>query len=374
LRICPGYQGIKNMKRIRVSVPGRICLFGEHQDYLHLPVITTAINLRVAISGSSRSERTIEIDLPDIDSQEVFALPQAGEEIPYHRERDYFRSVYNVLLRQGLQPDHGFRCDVHGTIPINSGTSSSSALVIAWAKFLIENSLQLKSTFSQPADIARVGHLAEVAEFGEPGGMMDHYATAIGGVLFIDFTEGVHYQPLKNQLGSFVLGDSLEPKNTKDILARVKFGVLDAIKKIRQVEPDFNLIAFNSEDVERFAPVITPAQKEVLIGAFLNRDITRLAKNYFQSERFDHTEFGRLLTRHQEILNNRLRISTAKIERMLDAASAAGALGGKINGSGGGGCMFAYAPENPHKVARAIETAGGKAYVIKVDSGMKVES
>ena len=58
---------------------------------------------------------------------------------------------------------------------------------------------------------------------------------------------------------------------------------------------------------------------------------------------------------------------------MLVAANRAGALGGKINGSGGGGCMFAYAPENPQKVAEAIEAAGGKAYIIKVDDGMRVE-
>ncbi len=33
----------------------------------------------------------------------------------------------------------------------------------------------------------------------------------------------------------------------------------------------------------------------------------------------------------------------------------AGAYGAKINGSGGGGCMFAYAPASPEKVKAAIE-------------------
>jgi galactokinase len=49
-------------------------------------------------------------------------------------------------------------------------------------------------------------------------------------------------------------------------------------------------------------------------------------------------------------------------------------LGAKINGSGGGGCMFAYAPENPEKVVEAIEKEGGKAYIIRVDQGTKSES
>ena len=52
----------------------------------------------------------------------------------------------------------------------------------------------------------------------------------------------------------------------------------------------------------------------------------------------------------------------------------AGALGAKINGSGGGGCMFAYAPDNPEAVVDAIEREGGKAYVIYPDKGTEVIS
>ena len=67
------------------------------------------------------------------------------------------------------------------------------------------------------------------------------------------------------------------------------------------------------------------------------------------------------------------RISTAKIDRMIQASLDAGALGAKINGSGGGGCMFAYAPKDPEKVVEAIEKQGGKAYIIRVDEGTKTE-
>jgi len=359
--------------KIRVSVPGRICLFGEHQDYLTLPVITAAINLRLAVTGKAQKKRVIQIDLPDIHSKELIPLPSPGQEVPYSQERDYLRSVFNVLLRNGLKPATGYRCEVHGDIPINAGNSSSSALIVAWARFLIEQFPELKTKFAEPAAVARLAHLSEVVEFGEPGGMMDHYAIAIGGVLFIDFREGVRFEKLENRLGSFVLGNSLEPKDTKEILARVKFGVLDAVQKIQQAEPGFNLFESSPDDVERFGHIITPVQKEVLHGALLNRDITREAKKCFQSAQFDHHGFGRLLASHQEILNKKLKISTPKIDRMLTAAMEAGALGGKINGSGGGGCMFAYAPEDPQRVTRSVEDAGGKAYIISIDSGLKLE-
>ena len=46
---------------MEVSSPGRICLFGEHQDYLGLPVIAMAMNLRLQIRGRKRNDKKIII-------------------------------------------------------------------------------------------------------------------------------------------------------------------------------------------------------------------------------------------------------------------------------------------------------------------------
>ena len=64
-----------------------------------------------------------------------------------------------------------------------------------------------------------------------------------------------------------------------------------------------------------------------------------------------------------------LKISTSKIEKLISVALKAGALGAKINGSGGGGCMFAYAPINPEKIVNAINLAGGKGYILNLSEG-----
>jgi galactokinase len=58
---------------------------------------------------------------------------------------------------------------------------------------------------------------------------------------------------------------------------------------------------------------------------------------------------------------------------MISSALDAGAFGAKINGSGGGGCMFAYAPRDPEKVAAAIEKAGGQSFIVHIDEGVKRE-
>ena len=86
----------------------------------------------------------------------------------------------------------------------------------------------------------------------------------------------------------------------------------------------------------------------------------------------NHDKFGKLLIKEHEILRDVLGVSTPKIENMLLAALDAGALGGKINGSGGGGCMFAYVVENEDNVIKAIEGVGGKAYVINQSHGVSI--
>ncbi|MHA2426264.1 MAG: hypothetical protein ACXAEF_15860 [Candidatus Thorarchaeota archaeon] len=54
---------------------------------------------------------------------------------------------------------------------------------------------------------------------------------------------------------------------------------------------------------------------------------------------------------------------------MIDAARDAGALGCKINGSGGGGTMLAFAPGKEKEVAEAIRNAGGEAHIARIGQG-----
>ena len=73
---------------MEISTPGRVCLFGEHQDYLGLPVIAMAISLRSVISGIFRNDTSIIIRMPDINETEKFDL----DKLNYHSSRDYFKS------------------------------------------------------------------------------------------------------------------------------------------------------------------------------------------------------------------------------------------------------------------------------------------
>ncbi|GAB2543759.1 mevalonate kinase family protein [Spirosoma aerophilum] len=358
-----------------VSTPGRICLFGEHQDYLGLPVIAAAISRRIEVTAHSADQPGFRLNLPDIKG--TVDIPFDGQELPYPQIRDYFRSAVNVLLREGFTFKKGIEGEVHGNIPINSGTSSSSALLVSWLNVLTQLADQPRQL--SPEHIAELAYVAEVLEFGEPGGMMDHYSTAVGKVIYLESQPKISLEKLSPPVGTFVLGDSQEPKDTIGILKRVKFGMLDIIRNLKTINPQFALDSSDITEVSEFKDFLSKDEYILLKGNLSNRDILRDALSMLRASAdpatsFDHVRFGQLLNDHQANLRDAQRISTPKINRMIDAALTAGALGGKINGSGGGGCMFVYAPEKPEEVAEAIEREGGKAYVINVAEGTTISS
>jgi galactokinase len=355
-------------KKIKISTPGRICLFGEHQDYLHLPVIASAISLRISIDGSRSTDKIIKINLPDINGYESFDCSGSAE---YTAERDYFKSSFNVLLRNSYTFSSGVNCSVHGEIPINAGTSSSSALIVTWINFLTRMSDQ--GIVLEPKQLARLAYEAEVLEFLEPGGMMDQYTTAVGGIIALDFNNKTKVSPVNAKLKTFVLGNSNEPKDTKGILSRVKDQMIKVNNLITEHDTGFSLKKVKYEEIVKYSDILTKDQLKLLKGTIINRDITREARKELNNENPDHKKLGYLLNEHQDVLREVLQISTPKIDRMIKDAINAGAYGAKINGSGGGGCMFAYAPDNPEKVKKAIENVEADAFVIISDSGTRVD-
>jgi len=352
---------------LKVSSPGRICLLGEHQDYFGLAIIAAAVDLRIAFAGRPRSDDRIVLDLPDIGEREEFSF---AREIPYEKKRDYLKSAVNIHRRAGL-PLQGWDVEVRGDIPINAGTSSSSAMVVAWNKFLLEAAADPRA--SDPHALAELGFDTEVAEFKEPGGRMDHYASAYGGVVWIRFDEPMKFQQMKNPLGTFVLANSLQKKDTTGMLGFIKSHVLDGEALVRKAIPSFTLHSPRTPEILSEIGKLPPDNRRLLLGTLTTRDITSRGAVLFQAPRFDEAEFGRLLNDQHAVLRDLLQISTDKIEAMIGAALDAGALGAKINGSGGGGCMFAYAPRNAEDVAAAIAAAGGRPYIVHVDEGARRE-
>ena len=357
--------------RITSSAPGRICLFGEHQDYLGFPVIAAAIDLRIIITGEVSQGDTIFIDLPDIDKKLRFG----SKEIVYTSKKDYLQSVVNVLKKKGLYTPKAITAVLKGDIPIQAGTSSSAALSVAWTGFLLEASenTRIADYRNNLEVIAQLAYMAEVEEFDESGGRMDQYTSAIGGIVYLDFYKKMTVTPLPMVVKEFVLGDSMEPKDTQKTLKRVRTAQEEAfahLAKHLKFKDNFHV---TYEEAKPFFNKIPRDYKFYLEAALTNHKITDQAKKELSKEIPDIQRIAGLMNRHQELLRNNLRVSSAKLDAMIDKALKAGALAAKINGSGEGGCIFAFCPGKQLEVAEAIKRAGGVPYIINIGRGLAVE-
>ena len=217
---------------MKVSAPGRICLFGEHQDYLGLPVIAMAISLRAIITGRKRVDNQVIIHKPDLNEYENFSL----DDLTYSKSRDYFKSGIIVCQKSGLNFSKGFECEIKSNIPVRAGVSSSSAISTSWIQFL-SHIADVPIKWDQKK-IGELAYKSEVEEFNEPGGMMDQYTASIGNLIYLKTEPDLAIQPLKSKLGKFVLGDSKEPKNTMEILQRCRSSRLKIIEKLQPPKPD----------------------------------------------------------------------------------------------------------------------------------------
>ena len=83
-------------------------------------------------------------------------------------------------------------------------------------------------------------------------------------------------------------------------------------------------------------------------------------------ERGDHVALGRLFDMNQALLATWL-VSTDTLEHMCSVAREAGALGAKLTGGGGGGCMIALVDqEHSARVQKALAALGHEAFEVTI--------
>ncbi len=364
---------------IRIRAPGRICLFGEHQDYLGYPTISMAIDRYIFLEAKRDLNNHLIINMPDINDK--CDIPLSSRELEYLSDRDYLRSGYNQFIRREIQFNKGYKVKIYSNIPINAGVSSSSAFVIAWLYFL---NLISKSNLPK-LELAKLGYDTEVTEFREAGGMMDHYTSVFGGILYLQARENdiiMKNFPLK--LSGFVLGDSLEKKATVDDLRNVKRKSIKAFNELRKIYPEFDQYLTELTLIEPFLYQLSSELRKKIVGNLINRDLTEsalnLVENFYkkldrdvtmkESLNFYH-KLGELINLHHFHLRENIGVSTIKIETMISNSLKKGALGAKINGSGFGGTIFAFNPKNQLDIKSAIEEVDGKAYLVSTSNGVE---
>jgi galactokinase len=341
--------------------------------------------LRFYASASSRDDKIIRIKTswgkldklssPSNSWNFEETIIDLSKLIIYENNRDYLKSTINMLIKQGYVFKHGYDITLDSEIPIGKGMSSSTTMIVVLIKVLLE---MLNSEDKNDAEkIARLGFEAEVVEFNEPGGMMDHYASALGGLVHLKFDkDAANVEKIQKTIpGCFILFDSGEEKDTTRVLANAKTPVVNGLAKLKS----FGISSIrdfvenkDNKDYTKYLDFLSSEEQVKILANIDNYKIMKTAEKLLNSDSFTPEAFGELLKRHHANLRDGLNISTTSIERILNISYKNGALGGKINGSGGGGCAFVYAMEkDAENILEAVEAAGFRGCVIKQDTGVR---
>ena len=239
----------------------------------------------------------------------------------------------------------GFDLITQSIAPPGSGLGTSASMGVA----LIGALSVLKEVSLLSYEHAELASNIEQEELGILGGKQDHYASAIGGVNFMEFsgeevkTAPIHlpretrYELEKNMIlcytGQSRLSGDIHQKVTFSYHNREK-STLDALRNLRSTADEI--------------------KDALMTGRLYN--------------------FGQLLSQNwesQKALHP--SVTNDHIDGLFEVAIENGAIGGKACGAGGGGCILFYCnPNQDHLVRRALEKNGVTIIDFNFDfSGLK---
>lgn len=320
------------------SAPAKIMLFGEHFLVYGEPAIVVAIDRRARAEAELRQDRRLRFLSTNLNTscyfeKGIFKIEQGDAKTARLRFEPVKLAVEKIIAASGKNV--GLDITINSAIPVGAGLGSSAAMMSSVAAAV---STLLDREFSRQ-DIFRIAFEAEKAVRGAPSAL-DLAIATFGGTLLFQVDTG--FKPLEVTADiPLVIGNTGVERSAKL-----------QVEKVR-------------ETMERF-PQITDSLKKAAREIVL-RAVVALQGN-------DLETLGRLMNINHALLYG-IGVSDESLEWLTNAARKAGALGAKLTGVGGGGCMVALAKrEKLESVSDGIMRAGGSPFTArKTDQGVKVE-
>jgi mevalonate kinase len=228
----------------------------------------------------------------------------------------------------------GINLKVRSAIPIAVGLGSSAAVCVATTAAVGE-------LFNAGLNLEKISELSFEGErviHGNPSGVDNNIAT-YGGLM--RYERGKNFERIKIE-GTlpFIIGNTRRRRSTRTLV--------ESVRALRDRNP------------EHVDPIIDNIANIAQVGldSFMKNDLEKL---------------GDLMNINHGLLSA-IGVSTLELDQLVYAARRDGALGAKLTGAGGGGCMIAIAKdENLSRVERAIRSCKGQSLRVNpTDNGVYV--
>ncbi|MDR2700216.1 MAG: mevalonate kinase [Nitrososphaerota archaeon] len=301
---------------------GKVILFGEHFVVHGVPGIVSAIDSSTdAIVTKAKSGLTIK--------DERKTAKGYSEE----KRLQQIESIERILNAMQLDPKTPLDIWIGGSLPGFSGLGASAASSVAIARAIGEE-LGLKLSNER---INQLAYEAEIAYAGNPSGI-DNTAATYGGLMWFK----------KNPVGGPDFVERLNVQGQIEI-------VICSTGKVANTKAMVEGVAERKKaDSIKYGALFEQAESIAVAG--------RKAL-----EAGDLKEVGKFMNKSHQILQE-IGVSSVELDHLVDVARKQGAIGAKLTGGGGGGCMVALTPSESlqSRVADAFKAEGFEILTTKI--------
>ncbi|WP_135362625.1 mevalonate kinase [Halosimplex halophilum] len=293
---------------VTASAPGKVYLFGEHAVVYGEPAVPCAIDRRARVTVERRTDDHLRVHAEDL-SLDGFTVEYGGttdadpdvdvSQSLVEAATGYVDAAVEQARDAADAPGAGFDITIESEIPLGAGLGSSAAVTAAGIYAAAEE----LGTELTPAEVADRAYRAELAVQEGNASRADTFCSATGGAVRV---EGDDCRSLDAPELPFVVGFDGGAGDTGALVAGV-----------RELKDSYD---FAADTVAAIGDLVRNGEQALSAG--------------------DLAELGELMDFNHGLLSA-LGVSSRSLDAMVWAARDAGALGAKLTGAGGGGCVVA---------------------------------
>ena len=326
---------------VTASAPGKVYLFGEHAVVYGEPAVPCAIDRRARVTVEERDDDHLRVHAEDL-SLDGFTVEYGGR-TDANPDVDVSQSLVeaatgyvDAAVAQARDaadaPRAGFDITIESEIPLGAGLGSSAAVTAAG---ILAATRELGADLSA-TEVADRAYQAELAVQEGNASRADTFCSATGGAVRV---EGDDCRSLDAPELPFVIGFDGGAGDTGALVAGV-----------RELKDEYD---FAAETVAAIGDLVRNG--EAALGAG------------------DVAELGQLMDFNHGLLSA-LGVSARSLDAMVWAARDAGALGAKLTGAGGGGCVVALDESEETETALRYLPGCEETFRAELDTkGVRVE-